>query len=246
MLQPNNWRLQGLLDADHGGTRYWSEFVRFYQAAATYADAQFGRLLAALDASPYRKNTIVVVLSDNGYHLGEKGHIEKFALWEKTSHIPLVIMAPGVTPAGRVCVRPVSLLDLYPTLLELARLPAKKECEGISLLPLLREPDRPWDHPAVMTYLRGNHAVRTERWRYIQYADHSEELYDDVSDPLEWKNLAGDPRYRPVIARLKEYVPKTNAPDVPELKLGSVAEWNSGLDPTESDTAPREAMADRN
>jgi arylsulfatase A-like enzyme len=246
MLQPNNWRLQGLLDADRGGTRYWSDFVRFYQAAATYADSQFGRLLDALQASSYRDNTIVVALSDNGYHLGEKGHIEKFALWEKTSHIPLIIVAPGVTPPGRVCVRPVSLLDLYPTLLELAQLPPKPECEGISLRPLLQTPDRPWDRPAVMTYLRGNHAVRTERWRYIQYADHGEELYDDVADPHEWTNLARDPQFKSVLAELRRYLPKTNAPDVPDMSAGSAAAWRAGVDPTESDPAVAEAVADRN
>lgn len=246
MLEPNNWRLRGMLDADHGGTRYWTDFVRFYQAAASYADSQFGRLLDALDASPYRENTIVVALSDNGYHLGEKSHIEKFALWEKTSHVPLIIMAPGVAQAGRVCVRTVSLLDLYPTLLELATLPPKKDCEGISLVPLLRDPNRPWKIPAVMTYLRGNHAVRTERWRYIQYFDGSEELYDDRADPNEWKNLAPDPAYKGVIAELRQYLPKENAPSAPDLQPNQVTDWNSGNDPTESNPTAQEVIADRN
>src|SRR5690606_6990942 len=137
--------------------------------------------------------------SDHGFHLGEKDHIEKFALWEKSTHVPLIVVAPGVTSAGSRCQRPVDLTALYPTLLQLCGLPTDDACDGTSLVPLLRDPDAAWQQPAVMTYLRGNHAGRSDRWRYIRYADASEELYDHDADPDEWTNLAGDPQLAGII-----------------------------------------------
>ena len=147
-------------------------------------------MLAALDQSPYRENTIIVLWSDHGFHLGEKRHWEKFALWEKSTRSPFIVVDPAATTSGSVCRAPVSLLDLYPTLIELCGLEAYDELEGNSLIPLLRDPGAPWDRPALMTYGQGNHAVRNNRWRYIRYADGSEELYDHDSDPEEWFNLA--------------------------------------------------------
>jgi len=204
-------------DSKNPGT--WKAAVRAYQASCTFADHQLGRLLDALAMSPYRANTIIVLWSDHGYHLGEKKHWEKFALWEKTTHVPLLFVVPGLTRPGSHSTRPVSLLDLYPTLVELAGLPARQDLDGVSLAPLLKNPDTKWDRPAVMTYLRGNHAVRSERWRYIRYADGTEELYDEEADPNEWHNLAGEPGREKVMKELRAWLPKQNAPDVPDLKI---------------------------
>lgn len=201
-------------EADRPGT--WRDSVRAYQASASFADQQLGRVLTALAASPYAKSTIVVVWSDHGYHLGEKEHWEKFALWEKTTRVPLVILAPGLTQPGAHVEAPVSLLDLYPTLLELAGLPSRSDLEGRSLAPLLRDPQAAWDEPALMSWGPGNHAVRDRRWRYIRYADGTEELYDHASDPHEWTNLAGS---RPdVAARLRRFLPTAEAPAVPDYR----------------------------
>ncbi|MEZ5363893.1 MAG: sulfatase-like hydrolase/transferase [Bryobacterales bacterium] len=194
----------------------WRESVQAYQASCSYADHQLGRVLTALAASPHAENTIIVVWSDHGYHLGEKQHWEKFALWERTTHVPLVVAAPGVTKPGTRVDRPVSLLDLYPTLVELAGLPARRDLDGRSLAPLLREPGARWDDPAVMTYLKGNHAVRTERWRYIRYADGSEELYDHERDPNEWNNVAES--HPDVVEALRAWMPKRNADPAPDRK----------------------------
>jgi arylsulfatase A-like enzyme len=196
----------------------WRDAVRHYQAAATFADAQIGRLLDALDATPRGRATIVVFWSDHGYQLGEKDAWEKFTLWEKATRVPFVVVAPGLAPAGATCARPVTLLDLYPTLVELAGLPAPAGLEGRSLLPLLRDPTAAWDRPAVMTYRRGNHAVRSERYRYIRYANGDEELYDHAVDPHEWTNLAGRADSTAVKADLARWLPRTDAPDVADLR----------------------------
>ena len=188
------------------------EVVRSYTACIRHADALIGRVLDALDRSLYAENTIIVLWSDHGYHFGEKRHFAKNTLWERDSHVPLAIVAPGVTKPKTVSKRPVSLLDLYPTLVDLTGLPGRDELEGVSLRPLLENPGREWDRPAVMTFGRGNHAVRSERYRYIRYANGEEELYDHSSDPNEWDNLAGDPAHADVIADHARWLPKKNAP----------------------------------
>lgn len=218
LLREKKWFWQGMEDLERRRPGSYQDFIRSYAACATFADEQIGRVLDALDASPRRDNTIVVLWSDHGFHLGEKNHIEKFALWEKTNHIPFIVVAPGITPAGGRCERPVDLSVLYPTLLELCRLPSDKSCDGISIVPLLRDPQAEWERPALMTYMRGNHAVRSDRWRFICYADGSEELYDHEADPHEWTNLAGDDRFRDVLAEHRKWLPKHDAKQVPDLK----------------------------
>ena len=188
------------------------DVVRAYTACIRHADALIGRLLDALDAGAYAQNTIVVFWSDHGYHFGEKHHFAKNTLWERSSRVPLAIVAPGVTRPQTVSTRPVSLLNLYPTLLDLCGLPPRSALEGVSLRPLLEDPKREWARPAVMTFGRGNHAVRSERYRYIRYADGSEELYDHARDPGEWTNLAADPAYAAVIERHARRLPAGNAP----------------------------------
>ncbi len=192
----------------------WRKAVQGYLAAITFMDGQLGRLLDALDKSPHASNTIVVFWGDHGWHLGEKHHWRKFALWEEATKAPLIVVAPGVTKPGR-CDRTVDFMGIYPTLVELCGLPAAKNQDGASLVPLLKDPAAPWDRPAITTHGRNNHAVRTEKHRYIRYADGSEELYDEEADPLEWTNLAGKPEMARVKEELAARLPKVNAPDAP-------------------------------
>jgi arylsulfatase A-like enzyme len=192
----------------HGRYR---ELLQAYLANITFADALVGRLLDALEAGPARDHTIVVFWSDHGWHLGEKDHLHKFTLWERSTRVPLVIAAPGTGPRGGVSARPVGLIDLFPTLLELCGLPPVEQLDGRSLVPLLRAPDADWDHPALTTHGRGNHALRSERWRYIRYADGGEELYDHHSDPHEWRNLADSPAHAAVKADLAARLPVVDA-----------------------------------
>jgi arylsulfatase A-like enzyme len=173
-----------------------------------------GRLLDALDASGRADRTIIVLWGDHGYHLGEKNRWRKMTLWNESLHVPFIIVAPGVTTPGATTRAPVSLMDIYPTLAELAGLAVPAHVEGRSLAPLLREPDQPWNLPVLSTYLYDNHSVVSENYRYIRYADGSEELYDIVSDPNEWTNLAGRRQYRSTVDELAAFLPAFNAPDL--------------------------------
>ena len=140
-------------------------------------------MLDALDASPSANNTIVVFWSDHGWHLGEKQHLHKFTLWERSTRIPLIIAATKTTQPNTRTARPVSAVDLFPTLNELCQLPSVPDLDGASLIALLKDPATPGTRPALTTHGQGNHALRTERWRYIRYADGGEELYDHHQDP---------------------------------------------------------------
>ena len=195
------------------------ELVAAYLAASRYADDCTGRILDALEKGPHRDNTIVVVFGDNGYQFGEKNHWSKGRLWEGSAHIPLVMAGPGVVQ-GQTSKRPVSLVDLYPTLLELAGLPAKPDLDGVSIVPLLKDPSAPWERPALTTAGVRNHALRTERWRYIRYADGSEELYDHDADPLEHVNVASRPEFAAVKEDLRKWFPKHDEPMNPPKGKG--------------------------
>ncbi len=182
------------------------KMVQCYQASADFADQMVGRLLDKLDETGKTENTIIVLWADHGYHLGDKESCVKFTLWEKANHVPFIIVAPGVTSPGSICKRPVGLIDIYPTLVELAGLPPRKDLDGTSLVPLLKNPQRRW-RPALMTMGKGNHAVRSDRWRYIRYRDGSEELYDHSEDPWEWTNLAKRREYAEIINEHKKWLP---------------------------------------
>lgn len=198
--------------------KQWHRAVQGYLAAISFLDGQVGRLLDALDKGPHGDNTLVVFWGDHGWHLGQKEHWRKFALWEEATHAPLIWVVPGLTKAGGRCERPVDFMAIYPTLCDLCGVPAPKDVEGTSLRPLLKDPAAAWDRPAITTHGRGNHAVRTERWRYIRYADGSEELYDHAADPLEWTNLVGDSRLADVKKQLAGPLPAKEAPDAPRGK----------------------------
>src|SRR5262249_47207329 len=149
----------------------WKEAVQAYLAAVTYVDGQVGRVIEAFDKSPYRDNTIVVLWGDHGWHLGEKHHWRKFALWEEATRAPLIWIVPGVTsPEGR-CERTVDFLSIYPTLCDLAGLPIPSHVEGKSIRGLLRDPRAEWKTPALTTYGYKNHAVRSAEYRSILYAN---------------------------------------------------------------------------
>jgi arylsulfatase A-like enzyme len=196
-------------------TDNWRKAVQGYLASISFMDAQLGRLIDGLDKSPHAANTVVVLWGDHGWHLGEKEHWRKFALWERATKAPLLVVAPGLTRPGGRCDRPVDFMGLYPTLVELCGLPAGKDQEGVSLVPLLKDPSAPWTRPALTTHGRNNHAVRSDRYRYIRYGDGSEELYDHASDPDEWTNLASKPEMAKVKEELAAFLPKANAADAP-------------------------------
>ncbi len=194
---------QHLFDArDAGDLQPLSGLVQSFQAAATYADEKLGELLDALEQTGRADETIIVLWSDHGYHLGDKDSVVKFTLWEMACRVPLVIIAPGVTQPGTRIDTPVSLVDLYPTLVELADLPPKPGLDGESLVPLLKDPAAVRNTPAITTFLEGNHAVVTKEYRYIHYADGSEELYR-AGDNWNHENLAGRPQFAEKLSSLR-------------------------------------------
>jgi len=188
----------------------WLKAVQAYLATISFADAQIGRVLDALDRSGHADNTIVVLWGDHGWHLGEKDHWRKHALWDVSTRTPLIFSAPRGVAKDKLCQRPVSLIDIYPTLIDLCGLPKRRGLDGQSLKSLLENPERKWDRPVVITYGLNNHAVQTERWRYIRYRDGGQELYDHERDPNEWTNLASIPKYSPQKTKLAKWLPSTN------------------------------------
>lgn len=201
--------------------------VQAYLASIAYADMLFGRMIDAIDRSPQADNTIIVLFSDHGWGFGQKQHWRKFALWENIVRTVMMIDVPegvsaalpqGSAPGGRV-ESLVSLLDIFPTLTELAALPPKPGMDGRSLVPLLADPLRPWDHPAISTYDFGEFSIRSGNLHYIRYIDGSEEFYDLSTDPLEWHNLANDPRAAADKARLAAMIPADPAPLGPLIEL---------------------------
>jgi len=192
----------------------WKEAIQAYLATISFCDAMVGRLIDAFDKSPLRENTVLVLWSDHGWHLGEKHHWRKFALWEETTRSPLIWVVPGLTPAGARCDRTVDFMSIYPTLMDLCGIPQPAHVQGTSIRTLLANPQAPWDKPALTTYRYMNHAVRSEAWRYIRYADGGEELYDEVKDPYEWTNLATGADQAGKKAELGRWMPTENKPDI--------------------------------
>ncbi len=198
--------------------------VQAYLAATSYADDCIGHVLAALERSPNRDNTIVVIWGDHGWHLGEKLRFRKATLWAESTRVPLIIRLPGMT-SQQDSPRVVNLMDLFPTLIEACGLPAKPEIDGRSIVPLLREPQLAWPHVSITIMGRDNAAVRDERWYFIRYKDGTEEFYDMLRDPMQWTNLATskDPEIQTQMKRLAASFPATFAPEVAQ-NLGGRAE----------------------
>ena len=189
----------------------WKNLVRSYMACTSFVDAQIGRVLSALEQSGKADNTIVVIWSDHGWHLGEKRITGKNTLWHNSTRIPLIFAGPGVS-ANAKCTRPAELLDIFPTLNELCGLPKRDDLEGHSLVPQLQDATTPREFPAITTHNHDNHSIRSDDWRYIVYADGSEELYDMKNDPDEWHNLASKRKYRDIIESHRRFIPKENRP----------------------------------
>ena len=190
----------------------WHEGIRAYLATISFADAQIGKVLHALERSPHANNTWIILWSDHGWSLGQKEHWGKHEPWKASVRVPFIIVPPPghsgeEVPRGNPCSAPVSLLDIYPTLIEICGLPAKDNLEGQSLLPLIKVPDREWQEAVVTSVGRGSHSVFTLQWRYIHYFDGSEELYQLKEDPHEWTNLAGNSEYNAIKEKMAALIP---------------------------------------
>ena len=183
-----------------------------YLASISFVDHCVGVVLDALEKGPHRDNTILLLWSDHGFHLGEKHHWAKRTLWEESTRVPLLFSGPGIT-AGQVCHEPVSLLDLFPSLVELCHLPTNERNEGVSLGPQLRRAETPRDRPAISSSYAGNHAVRSRDWRLIVYDDGQKELYHHKVDPQEHHNLADHPDHLETQRKLMRWLPKDAAPE---------------------------------
>ena len=192
----------------------WTKVRRAYLACISWADYNVGRVLDALEASPYADNTIIVLWSDHGYGLGEKRHFRKFALWEETTRVPFIIFDPRQknAPTGRTVKDAVSLINIYPTLADLTGLIAPEGIDGFSLAPQLHDPTAPLSAPALCSWGRGNYTVRDRDFRYTRYFDGGEELYAHRDDPDEWTNLADRPELAETKAHLAAFLPQTEAP----------------------------------
>ena len=192
----------------------WEDVRRAYLACISWTDYNVGRLLKALKQSPYASNTIVVLWSDHGFHLGEKHSFKKFTLWEEATRVPFIIrdMRNQNPEKGRQCDQPVSLIDIYRTLTDMTGLQTPEYVDGNSLVPQLKEPSRIIADPAVTSWGRGNIALRTENWRYIRYYDGAEELYWHDKDPYEWNNLIDDPGFKGRKLEMSRHLPESIAP----------------------------------
>jgi arylsulfatase A-like enzyme len=187
----------------------WKNLVRSYLACISFVDHQVGRVMHALESSSYKDNTYIVLVSDHGFHLGDKERWAKQTLWEVSTRAPLIVAGPGIAQ-GKTCGKPVQLLDIYPTVLELTGLAMDRSLEGHSIVPLIKDPDAEWPYIARSSFGPGNYAIRSEHYRYIRYNDGSEEFYDHRNDPLEWNNEIHNPKFQEVIDDHKTFLPESS------------------------------------
>lgn len=187
--------------------------TRAYLASISFVDHCVGVVTKALQQSRHADNTIVVLWSDHGFHLAEKQHWAKRTLWEESTRVPLLIAGPGIG-GGSDCREPVSLLDVFPTLVDLCDLPANPHLEGVSLLPQLKDSTAARRYPAITSSYFGNHSIRTKNWRLIVYEDGAQELYDHRTDSDEFNNLADDPAHTAIRDELMQWVPSNPVPEV--------------------------------
>ena len=220
----------GLAFLQKNDNEQFRKCVQAYLACVAFVDHQVGRVLDALDKGPHAADTVVVLFSDHGYHLGEKDRVSKHSLWEESARVPLVV-APAKSQgeqfgkAGQLCSKPVGLIDLYPTMLQMCGLPAKKSNQGDSLVALLKNPSANWRFSTLSTYARGNHTLRSERYRYLRFEDGSEELYDHAEDPNEWTNLATRLKYAKLLKQFRKELPAKEAPYHSSVRSGAVNAW---------------------
>ncbi|AZQ64801.1 iduronate sulfatase [Flammeovirga pectinis] len=203
----------------------WEDVRRAYLACISWADFNIGRVLEALENSEYADNTIVVLWSDHGYHLGEKMSFKKFTLWEEATKVPFIIYDPrkdSKVKGGENYDEAVSLINIYKTIADFAVIETPKYVDGESLVPVLKHPNKTLKHPAITSWGKGNYAVRTEDYRYIRYYDGTEELYFHTEDDNEWYNLAKGEEYQEKKEELASYLPQNEAPLVKDF----VAPWS--------------------
>ena len=185
--------------------KQWDATIQAYQASVAFVDQQIGLLLKALEKNPRGRETYIVLVSDHGWHLGEKKHWCKGAIWEQTTHIPFIVQGPGISANSR-CSQPVSLIDIYPSLFDFAGFDIPHWADGQSITPQLKAPKTPRS-PVISSYGEANTSIRTQHWRYIRYEDGSEELYDHRVDPNEWANLAANSKFSETKKRLAKFIP---------------------------------------
>ena len=188
----------------------WKKIVQAYLACMSYVDYELGRVLDALEESEYAENTIIVLWSDHGYRLGEKGTFAKHALWETATKAPLLFAGPNL-PKGKKINAPVEMLSIYPTLLELSGLQTYDRNEGKSLVAMMQNDEGINEAKAITTFGMNNHAIKVDGYRYIRYEDGKEEFYDHRLDPNEWHNEAENPKYKNQIEKMKTLLPKVNS-----------------------------------
>ncbi|MBT6004817.1 MAG: sulfatase [Prolixibacteraceae bacterium] len=208
MMPTTDWAIE---------TGQWKDIVQAYLACVTFVDNYIGEVLTALENSKYKENTIVILWSDHGYRLGEKGTFAKHALWQEATNAPLIISVPGMN-GNTKCNLPVEMLDIYPTLVDLCGLPVYDRNEGKSLKLLLQQPEAEKNNFAITTYGRNNHTVVSKGYRYIHYEDGSEELYNRKIDPNEWENIASNSEMIPIKSALTKFLPVKNELWTPKIK----------------------------
>ena len=205
-------RQKFLIDADEE-----VNIVRSYLACTSFVDSQIARLMDALEESGKADNTIIILWSDHGWHLGEKEITGKNTLWEESTRVPLIFAGPGISSQAD-CNQPAELLDIYPTLIDLCDLPKNDKLEGHSLMPQIQDASAKREFPAITTHNHDNHSIRSVRYRYIKYADGSEEFYDLKKDPQEWNNVIADPKHADRISEHRRFIPKRNLMPAPGSK----------------------------
>lgn len=194
---------------------YWQEIVQAYLACMAFTDYQVGRVLDALENSEYKNNTIIVLWSDHGYHLGEKNRFAKHSLWRRATHVPLIFAGPGIKVSQKSEI-PAGLIDIYPTLAGLCKLPPNPKNEGVDLFSILHDPVKAAQKCVITTYGFKNHSVYWDDWHYIHYKDGSEELYNLKNDSNEWENIASKDEYSEIKLKMKQKLPEVNLSNVPQ------------------------------
>ena len=205
----------------------WEGAVRAYLASVHFVDHQIGRLLNALKNSPYADNTIVVLASDHGYHMGEKGLFQKGTLWKRSTRIPMIWAGKGIQKGATQTAS--SLIDIYPTLIDYCGLPKLNYLEGKSIQPLFSRDAKNFENVAITTFGKNNHSIYDTDWHYIFYNNGSEELYNLSKDPNEWENLASVDSLQAIKQRLRSMLPKKNAANNPHSEFSAAPYFNSHM-----------------
>ena len=194
----------------------WNAIRRAYLACISWADYNIGRVLDALEESPYANNTIIVLWSDHGFHLGEKQTFKKFTLWEEAARVPFIIYDPRVKNSPQTCEQPVSLINIYKTISDYSGIKPPSYVDGVSLKPIISNTKNNINTPAITTWGRGNYGLRTKQYHYIRYFNGAEELYHHEDDPNEWYNLAKIPTHQKELIYFRSFLPNEEAPMVAE------------------------------